>query len=310
MMNFTRQQPQQRLGDANEAHLYALAQQGNGGLSHAALMEQATAQQQMQNVAEQNNLQVPKVNFYPSRHPDPHKARRKDIKQAYSLLMPSKRSIFNPVRTFLGRKYRYDKQTHVCVVDGCDCATLIQYDNLYAKITDEDTGKSLWELYWRNPVTGEAEAFIARDKVTNGRKMRGTYCPEHLHLYHLLCKWEAEEEKVRENNPRRLRDQVKRGVSVVTVPVASIAKKDRTPPMLEKYEPFFDELMRDSKKTEGINIIHYKNPVTKQNDVTMVVFDLRIFEHELAMMNQPTPSFQNMMNQQNNLEHEGTGLGE
>ena len=25
--------------------------------------------------------------------------------------------------------------------------------------------------------------------------MRGTYCPEHLHLYHLLCKWEAEEEK-------------------------------------------------------------------------------------------------------------------
>jgi len=310
MMNFTRQQPQQRLGDANEAHLYALAQQGNGGLSHAALMEQATAQQQMQNVAEQNNLQVPKVNFYPSRHPDPHKARRKDIKQAYSLLMPSKRSIFNPVRTFLGRKYRYDKQTHVCVVDGCDCATLIQYDNLYAKITDEDTGKSLWELYWRNPVTGEAEAFIARDKVTNGRKMRGTDCPEHLHLYHLLCKWEAEEEKVRENNPRRLRDQVKRGVSVVTVPVASIAKKDRTPPMLEKYEPFFDELMRDSKKTEGINIIHYKNPVTKQNDVTMVVFDLRIFEHELAMMNQPTPSFQNMMNQQNNLEHEGTGLGE
>lgn len=310
MMNFTRQQQQQRLGDANEAHLYALAQQGNGGLSHAALMEQATAQQQMQNVAEQNNLQVPKVNFYPSRHPDPHKARRKDIKQAYSLLMPSKRSIFNPVRTFLGRKYRYDKQTHVCVVDGCDCATLIQYDNLYAKITDEDTGKSLWELYWRNPVTGEAEAFIARDKVTNGRKMRGTYCPEHLHLYHLLCKWEAEEEKVRENNPRRLRDQVKRGVSVVTVPVASIAKKDRTPPMLEKYEPFFDELMRDSKKTEGINIIHYKNPVTKQNDVTMVVFDLRIFEHELAMMNQPTPSFQNMMNQQNNLEHEGTGLGE
>ena len=96
-------------------------------------------------------------------------------------------------------------------------------------------------MYWRNPVTGEAEAFIAKDKVTNGRKMRGTYCPEHLHLYHLLCKWEAEDEKVREANPRRLRDHVKRGVSVVTVPVASIAKKDPTPPMLEKYEPFFAE---------------------------------------------------------------------
>ena len=215
MMNFTRQQPQQTLGDANNAHLYALAQQGNTGLSHAALMEQATAQQQMQAVAGERNLQVPKVNFYPSRHPDPHKARRKDIKQAYKLLMPSKRHILNPVRWLFGRKHRYDKQTHVCVVDGCDCATLIQHDNLYAKICDEDSGRSLWEMYWQNPVTGEAEAFIAKDKVTSGRKMRGTYCPEHLHLYHLLCKWEAEEEKVRENNPRRLRDHVKRGVSVV-----------------------------------------------------------------------------------------------
>ncbi len=310
MMNFTRQQPQQRLGDANNAHLYTLAQQGNAGLSHAALMEQATAQQQMQEVAGEKNLQVPKVNFYPSRHPDPHKARRKDIKQAYKLLMPSKRSIFNPVRWLFGRKHRYDKQTHVCVVDGCDCATLIQHDNLYAKICDEDTGRSLWEMYWQNPVTGEAEAFIAKDKVTSGRKMRGTYCPEHLHLYHLLCKWEAEEEKVRENNPRRLRDHVKRGVSVVTVPVASIAKKDPTPPMLQKYEPFFEQLMHDSKKTKGINIIHHQNPVSKQNDVTMVVFDLRIFEHELAMMNQPTQSFQNMMSNQNALEQEGLGGSE
>jgi len=308
MLNFNRTPTEQyRLADANNAHLYALSQQGNAGLSHAALMEQATAQQQMQTVASENNLQVPKVNFYPSRHADPHKARRKDIKQAYSLLSPSKRNIFNPVRLFLGRKYRYDKQTNVCVVDGCDCAVLIQYDNLYAKICDDETGRSLWEMYWQNPVTGEAEAFIAKDKVTNGRKMRGTYCPEHLHLYHLLCKWEAEEERVRDANPKRLRDQVKRGVSVVTVPVASIKKKDPTPPMLQKYEPFFDELIRDSKKTNGINIIHYQNPVTKQNDITTVVFDLRIFEHEIALMNQPTPAFQNMMSNQNPHEQEAIG---
>ena len=309
MMNFNRQ-PQQRLGDANEAHLYALAQQGNMGLTHAALMEQATAQQQMQNVAEQKNLQVPKVNFYPSRHPDPNKARRKDIKQAYRLLMPSKRSIFNPVRWLFGRKHRYDKQTNVCVVDGCDCAQLIQHDNLYAKITDEDTGRNLWEMYWRNPVTGEAEAFIAKDKVTNGRKMRGTYCPEHLHLYHLLCKWEAEDEKVREANPRRLRDQVKRGVSIVTVPVSAVAKKDPTPTMLKKYEPFFAELEKDSRKTKGINVWHIENPITGQNDITTVSFDLRIFEHELAMENQPTAAFQNMMGVQNTLEQEPLGGNE
>jgi len=309
MINFNRQ-PQQRLGDANEAHLYALAQQGNMALSHAALMEQASAQQQMQNVAEQKNLQVPKVNFYPSRHPDPNKARRKDIKQAYRLLMPSKKSIFNPVRLLFGRKYRYDKQSNVCVVDGCDCAQLIQHDNLYAKITDEDTGKNLWEMYWRNPVTGEAEAFIAKDKVTNGRKMRGTYCPEHLHLYHLLCKWEAEDEKVREANPRRLRDQVKRGVSIVTVPVSAVAKKDPTPTMLKKYEPFFAELDKDSRKTKGINVWHIENPITGQNDITTVSFDLRIFEHELAMENQPTAAFQNMMGVQNTLEQEPLGGNE
>ena len=115
---------------------------------------------------------------------------------------------------------------------------------------------------------------------------------------------------MRENNPRRLRDHVKRGVSVVTVPVASIAKKDPTPPMLEKYEPFFEQLMHDSKKTKGINIIHYQNPVSKQNDVTMVVFDLRIFEHELATMNQPTLAFQNMMSNQNALEQESLGGSE
>ena len=78
---------------------------------------------------------------------------------------------------FLGRKHRHNKQTNVCVVDGCDCATLIKYDNLYDKIKDEDTGKSLWELYWQNPVTGEPEAFIAKEKVTNGRKMKVHIAP-------------------------------------------------------------------------------------------------------------------------------------
>jgi hypothetical protein len=50
--------------------------------------------------------------------------------------------------------------------------------------------------------------------------------------------------------------------------------------------------------------------VSKQNDVTMVVFDLRIFEHELAMMNQPTQAFQNMMSNQNALEQESLGGSE
>ena len=51
---------------------------------------------------------------------------------------------------------------------------------------------------------------------------------------------------------------------------------------MTKYEPFFAELERDSKKTQGISILHYQNPVSKMNDVTMVVFDLRIFQQELG----------------------------
>ena len=294
------QNQNQNLTDMNQAHLLALSQQGNSALSHAALMEQTTAQAAMREASINANIEVPKVNFYPSRHPDPNKARRKDIKQAYKLLSPAKRSILNPKRLFLGRKYRYNKQTNVCVVDGCDCAALIQHDNLYAKISDEDSGRSLWEMYWQNPVTGQPEAFVAREKVTSGQKMRGTYCPEHMHLYHLLCTWEMEEEKINQANPRRLRDRVKKGVSIVTVPVAAVKKKDPTPVMLQKYEPFFAELEKDARKTNGINIIYYNNPVTQENDITTIVFDLRIFKQEIAMMNQPTPAFQNILEQQVN----------
>ena len=219
--------PQQSLGVVNEAHLMALAAQGNPQLNRAALMEQASAQQQMQEIAQQKNLEVPKVNFYPSTHADPRKARRKDIRQAYKLLRPAKRRIISPAR-LLGSKYLYNKQTHVCVVDGCNCSELIQHDNLYARICDEDTGRSLWEMYWQNPVTGEPSAFLAMDRVTSGRRMRGTYCPEHLHLYHLLCKWEAEQEKENEMQPSRFKDKVKRGVSIVTVPVSTM-KRTRYP---------------------------------------------------------------------------------
>jgi len=282
----------------NENHLAYLASQGNEQLTHAALQEMLSAQQAMQEVAESQNIEVPKVNFFPSKHHDARKARRKDIKQAYKLLQPAKRSIFNPIRLLFGRKYRYNKDTGTCVIDGCNCAALIQHDNLYMRICDEDTGRSLWDMYWSNPVTGQPEAFIAQDKVTNGKKMRGTYCPEHLHLYHLLCKWETEEDKQNEMNPNRLRDKVKRGVSIVTVPVSSVKKKDPTPAMLQKYEPFFAELERDSGKTKGISVLHYANPQTGQNDVTMVVFDLRIFQLEMQQMNMPTQEFQALLNKE------------
>ena len=81
------QVPQQRNGnlyalDANQ--MVALSQQGN--LTHEQLLEMQGAQQGMREAAVKSNIEVPKANFYPSRHPDSRKARKKDIKQARKLL--------------------------------------------------------------------------------------------------------------------------------------------------------------------------------------------------------------------------------
>ena len=267
------------LATMSQAHLMALSQQGNA--SHEQLLEMQAAQQGMRDMAGKQNIVVPKVNFYPSRHPDPRKARKQDIRQARRLLTPTKRGLLNPFRWVWTFKYRYNRQSNLCVIDGCNCEELIRYDNLYAKITDEETGKSLWELYWRNPVTQTPEPFVAREKVTNGQKMKGTYCPEHLHLYHLLCKWEAENDKDHNTTKTGMKEMVKKGVSTVAVPIAVVKKKDNTPEFLKKYEPFFMELEKDSKSHPGITISHYQNPETGLNDITTVTFDLRMFQKEV-----------------------------
>ena len=270
----------QSLSNLNDAAMQMMAQQGNPQFNQAAIMEQAAAQQQMQQLASQKNLEVPKVNFFPSKHPDPRKARRQDIKQAYKLLRPTKRSIFDP-RRWLGSPYRYTKDSGVCVVDGCNVKELIEHDNLYARITDEETGRSLWDMYWQNPISGQTESFLARSGVTSGRTLKGTYCPEHLHLYHLLCKWEAEEERENELKPSRFRDKVKKGVSIVTVPVSAIKSTEpKMPEMVQKYESFFQEIERDAGKTGGINIWHVPNPETGLNEITMIQFDMRMFQKE------------------------------
>jgi hypothetical protein len=195
------------------------------------------------------------------------------------------------------------------------------YDNLYAKICDEETGKSLWEMYWRNPVTQTPEPFVARERITNGAKMKGTYCPEHLHLYHLLCKWESEADKEHNQTKVGMKEMVKKGVSTVAVPISIIKKKDNTPEFLKKYEPFFMELEKDSKSQPGISLLHYKNPETGINDVTMIVFDLRLFQQEmlsanpvlsdaianLGIMQHPLPSAGNVVTDTNDVINQ-TGL--
>ena len=68
---YTGNQP--NLAQINQAQLLALSQQGNNTLTHKALIEQASAQAAMQEASQKTDLQVPKVNFYPTRHPNPMK---------------------------------------------------------------------------------------------------------------------------------------------------------------------------------------------------------------------------------------------
>lgn len=282
------------LGNTPQNDLLRLAAQTQ--MSLAQMQQQAAAQAAMSGL--DTHVEVPQVNFYPSKHPNPTKARRKDIKEAYRLLSPTKRSFFSPKRAW-GGKYRYNTNTMRCCVDGCDVEYLLRMaGNIYEQIVDEETGKSLWELYFRNPVTGETEAFIARDKVTSGRKMRATYCPEHLHLYHLLTKWEREDENEEEGNSGTLKAKLKKGVSTVAVPVSSIKKKDNTPPALARYEPFFAMLKQDN-----IPMTHLTNSATGMNDLVVIVFDMRQFHagnnarilfdalamHQMRQAEQPLP---------------------
>ena len=281
------------LGNQTQTDLLRLAAQTNMPL--AQMQQQAAAQAAMQQQA--GVVEVPQVNFYPSRHPNPTKARRQDIKQAYKLLKPTKRGFFSPRRWFFGGKYRYNTNTMRCVIDGCDVENLIRLaGNIYDQIVDDDTGKSLWDLYFHNPVTGEPEAFVAREGVTSGRKLRGTYCPEHLHLYHMLTKWEREEEAEQEAKGGTLKAKLKKGVSVVAVPIQTIKKKDNTPPQLQNYQPFFKMLERDN-----VPVMHMTNAATGANDITLIVFDMRQFQggqnnrllYEALAMNQLQQQMQN-----------------
>ena len=67
----------------------------------------------------------------------------------------------------------------------------------------------------------------------------------------------------------------KKGVAFVPV----IKKKSTTPthPLIEKWTPVFEEARKD-----GIQIQHYQNPETGENDLTFLIFDNRLLKVKKA----------------------------
>ena len=100
--------------------------------------------------------------------------------------------------------------------------------------------------------------------------------------------------------PSRFRDKVKKGVSIVTVPVSTLTSTEPTmPELVQKYEPFFQEIEKDANRTKGINVWHVPNPETGMNDITMVQFDMRMFQKEAQEQALATQqAFNTVLNQQ------------
>ena len=202
------------------------------------------------------NTVVAQVDFRLSEHPNPKKARRKNIKNAMDALRPTKRSIINPKRWLFRNRYLHTKP-HECVIDGTNC--------LHSDYGD------LFDQYFRDPITLEVEPFTPWTGVSQGRgrRLEGTYCPQHMMLYHKLMEWIEQEEN--EADPGFFTKMAKQGVALV--PIRRQPKEPENP-LIVKWTPIFKEAMKD-----GIQIVHYTNPVTKENDITMLVFDNRILKN-------------------------------
>ena len=210
-------------------------------------LAQMMAQMPQHKGAEYDDV-VATVDFNLSDHPNPKKARRKNIKNAIKALKPMKRPFW-----LFG--YRRNKG-HQCVCDGTNC-------------TGADYG-DLFDQYHRDPYTLKVEPFRPWTGVLpgKGRQLPGTYCPQHMMLYHNLMEWMEQEEA--EADPNFFQRMAKKGVAFVPIKKGN---KEPEHPLIVKYTPVFLELQRD-----GIPVYHYRNPLTGENDITMVVFDNRVLK--------------------------------
>jgi len=196
------------------------------------------------------------VDFTVSEHPNPKKARRQNIKQAIKLLKPTKRAFFSPRRYWFGGKYAYVKPFQ-CAIDGTNC-------------TNADYG-DLFDQYFRDPYTMKISPFHAWTGgiVGRGRKLPSTLCPQHMMLYHKLIGWMEQDDA--ESDPGIFSRLAKRGVALV--PIKRHKEETQEHPLIVKWTPIFIEAQKDN-----IQIIHYKNPITGENDITMLVFDNRVLQ--------------------------------
>lgn len=195
---------------------------------------------------------MPVIEFTFSTHPDPVKARKQNIKKAMKTLRPVKR-----FTGFFG--YKFANAPFRCVITGVDCRNMDYGD--------------LFNQYFRDPSNMQPRPFRPWTGVIEGkgRQLNGTYCPQAMQLYHLLQEWL--EQQSQEDERGFFKAMKKKGVKFV--PIKKGPKKEEHP-LIVKWTPAFIEAQRD-----GLPVIHYKNPVTGENDITMIVFDNRVLANTM-----------------------------
>ena len=195
---------------------------------------------------------MPVIEFTFSTHADPVKARKQNIKKAMKTLKPTKR-----ITGFFG--YKFANAPFRCVITGVDCRNMDYGD--------------LFNQYFRDPNMLQARPFRPWTGVIEGkgRQLNGTYCPQAMQLYHLLQEWLEQEEQ--ENESGFFKAMKKKESSLFQ---SRKGPKKEESPLIVKWTPAFIEAQRD-----GLPIIHYKNPITGENDITMIVFDNRLLANTM-----------------------------
>lgn len=221
---------------------------------------------------DENTQMVPTVEIKLHSNPkNPAKARRKNIKML--------RKILRPPRYWFGlfSIYRYNGSTE-CACCGVDCNRFMEGgDSAYAHIIDEDTRKSLADIYWYDEDTGKYKKPHARTHGDIGDELNSTLCPAHLHIYHTLRKLVQEDELAGEGISR----PVSQGTKFMRVPGLPSIHKNRnrsTTDSLIKYEPFFKMIQQDVQYQKGITLTQHPNPLSGVADLVTVTFDLRALQ--------------------------------
>lgn len=217
----------------------------------------------------------PQVKFDFDQDPDPARRRKKNIKKAKKLLKPTKAwwSLW-PLNIC-----RFNDSGQCCVT-GIRLAAL--GPDAYAKpLLDPDTlkpmdsGITLSQQFFIDPVTGKNTPFTAFSNVDQGVPLRSSYCPELLQLYWLYTQWRQQQYL---ENQGQMSVWLWKRKKIKMVPITEKPKKRHMPSVVKAFEPFY-QLAQEHIHTGEVSIRERRNPFTEEVDYVDIGLDLRVMRY-------------------------------